>query len=81
LPIDPDAVLARAVALQGFKLIAWRGTQVAEPCRRVQHIELTQCHALERSPARRTRAVSKEALGCPIGEAPDHRWQYALQNT
>jgi len=72
LPVDPDAVLAGAIAPQGFELIAWRGTQIAKPRRRVQHIELTQCHALEGPPARRTFAISKEALGCPVGKAPNH---------
>src|SRR5262249_9288748 len=72
LSIDPDAILTFAIALERFKMIAWRRPQVVESHGSVDHIELSLRDCLERPPSRRADAVAEEPFGCPIGEAPDH---------
>src|SRR5262245_15300453 len=44
LPVDPDAELASAVALEGLKLIAGWRAQLIESHRSVQHIKLACRH-------------------------------------
>src|SRR5262245_57975866 len=72
LPVDPNTELASAVAFERLELIArWR-TQVIEPHRRVQHIELAFRHGLKGPPVRRADTVAEEPLSRPVSEAPDH---------
>lgn len=51
LVVDADAVLALAVALQGFKPVAGRDTQVVQHMGRVQQAQLFQGGCLDIHPA------------------------------
>jgi hypothetical protein len=61
LPIDPNAMLTDAVALQTFELVPGRRAQIRKPRRRVEHVQLARSHRLDRPPPGRTNPVPKEA--------------------
>ena len=81
LVVDPDAVLPLAITLQRLKAMAWRGTQVGELCRGVQHIEFSFGDRLERSPPGRACAVAKKPFGSRIRKTPDHDRYYMVRIT
>jgi hypothetical protein len=72
LLIDPDAPLARPIALQGFQSVSrWR-SHILQPDGLIQHVEFTQHHILERPPFRCAAITIKQTLRLPIRNAPDH---------
>jgi hypothetical protein len=73
LLIDADAPQTAQIPFQRFQPVARRGTQIIEPGRGIEHIELARRHRLEGSPFRWTNAMPKEQLGRTIRETNDHK--------
>ena len=73
LVIDADAVLANAVAFQGFQAVAGRQRQVTQFARAIKLRELPQGHALN---LRRQAVVTPplpQPLRFPASEVGNHR--------
>jgi hypothetical protein len=72
LIVDPNAVLALAVSMQGFQPVAsWNG-QVAELRREMYLVQFPARDALN-SPELPYRLPVKELLGIRVAEGPDHK--------
>ncbi len=74
--VDPDAVLSRPIALQGFKPVPRRGGQITQRLRTVQLAQLALRDALEICSNPAGEAAVKQRLGVPVSEAADHRAAY-----
>jgi hypothetical protein len=72
LPVDPDAELSSAVALERLELISWWRAQLIKANRRIEHIKFARRDCFKGSPLTRTNAIPEESLSRPISEAPDH---------
>ncbi len=73
LPVDPNAVLTRAVAWQSFQTIAGQGGQIAERFRTIQKRQATGGPVGERLECRDSMSF-KEAPGAPIFEVSNHMY-------
>jgi hypothetical protein len=69
--VDPDTVLACAIALEGFEAIARRNAQVVERRGTMQHGELAHDARLQPHPFPNSLAL-EQALRVLAGETPDH---------
>jgi len=72
LVVDPDAVLACAIAAQPFQAVSRRHAKIVQPRRGIQHPELSQSHLLNPCSEPANRPTVEEPLGFPISEALDH---------
>lgn len=71
LVVDADAVLPLAPAFQGLQPVARRNAQIAQLGGRMQHIQLSPRHALQRTkPA--AWLVAEQGLGVFVAKADDH---------
>ena len=78
LPVDPDGVLAGAVAAQGLQPVAGRDAQVVQPLRRIQHRQLAT-RGLGQVPRHAARqAALEDERGRFVAEAPDHADTYRV---
>jgi hypothetical protein len=68
LVIDPDAVLAVAVTLEGFQSVTRRGTQVSQHFGIFDHIKFPRCHVRNRPQVPCRLITPEECLG---GFAPE----------
>src|SRR5262249_22386128 len=79
--IDPDRVLALAIACQHLKTGAWRRPQVAEIARGVEVAQFPARHVDQIGrKALRTLTV-EDGFGGPVPEAPDHGRYVSFNDT
>ena len=71
LIIDPDAVLAFAVSLQGLQLVLRRYLQICQQCRPIEHRQLAHGHRFDVDPSLDTPAF-KKAFAVFAFEAQNH---------
>lgn len=72
LIVDPDAVLAFALTLQGFQPIGRRNAQIIQHAGVPQHAQLAACHRLDidrQAPGRRSAPDPFRFL---VSKVPDH---------
>ena len=72
LIVDPDAVLAFAIALEGFESIGRWNTQIIQHGGVPEHTQLATCHGLDigrQAPGWRSAADLFRFL---VGKVPDH---------
>jgi len=72
LIVDPDAVLAFALTLQGFEPIGRRNAQIIQHGGVPQHAQLAPCHGLDigrQAPGRRS---APDLFRLLVGKVPDH---------
>src|SRR6185312_4768911 len=72
LVVDPDAVLAFAVALQGFQAIGWRNAEVIQGRRGIEHAELAARDLLDIGRQSPGCSSAPDLLRLLVGKAPDH---------
>ena len=72
LIVDPNAVLACAVASQPLQAVARRDAEIGQPHRRIQHAELPQRHSLNSRPELPDRLSLEEPVGVLVPKALDH---------
>ena len=73
LAVDPDAVLAGPVALQGFQPVARRHRQIAQIRRRVKLTQLALRRALDFAWKPSGELAMKQPFGIAVGKAADHQ--------
>jgi hypothetical protein len=72
LIVDPDAVLAFAVALERLKTIGWRNSQIIKGEGIAEHTQLAPGHGLDigrQAPGRRS---APDLFRFPVGKGSDH---------
>ena len=74
LIVDPDAVLSPAIASECLEPVAGRRSEIREPGRRIEHVQLAERHGFDRSECGR-RSVAVQRLRSPVFERPDHWYQ------
>jgi hypothetical protein len=72
LIVDPDAVLAFAVAFQYFESIARRNTQVVDRLGTIEHAQLATRDRLNIGGQAPRSEASPDAFGFLVDEIPDH---------
>jgi len=72
--VDPDAVLSPAIASECLEPVAGRRSEIREPGRRIEHVQLAERHGFDRSECGR-RSVAVQRLRSPVFERPDHLCQ------
>jgi hypothetical protein len=72
LPVNPDAELSHAVALERLELISWWRAQLVEAHRRIEHVKLARRYRLKCPLLSRADAIPEKSLSSPVGETPDH---------
>ena len=72
LIVNPDAVLAFALPLQGFEPIGRRNAQIIQHGGVAQHAQFASCHGLDigrQAPGRRS---APDLFRFLVGKVPDH---------
>jgi hypothetical protein len=72
LPVDPDGVLAAAVASQDFQPVARRKTKILQTLGGVQRGQVTSCHNGEVFRHATRQAANENLCGNLVPEAPYH---------
>jgi hypothetical protein len=72
LVIDPDRVLTGPLTAQLLQAVSWKGPQISERLRTVQHDELAQSWAKKVGGQASAGTAFEELLCLAITEAPDH---------
>lgn len=73
LVVDPDAVLAFAIAFEGFEPIGRRYAQIVQHAGVPQHAQLAACHRLDICRQAPGRHSAPDLFRFLVGKVPDHR--------
>jgi hypothetical protein len=81
LVVDPDGVLPRAIALEGFKPIAGRRLQIVKNLGGVQQHQFAACDLEQIRRKALAHFVVEDGFGCFVPEALDHEMIVSRSDT